>query len=49
MDIDKIGAFVVHMIACGTFLAASYLTNDSLLQSAIFIELTAIYFNTRND
>lgn len=49
MNTNKIGAFVAQVIAYGTFAAASFLTDDNLLQSAIFIELIAIYFNTKKD
>ena len=47
MDINKIGAFVAHMIACGVFLYASYLADNNILQIAIFVEIVAIYFNTK--
>lgn len=46
MNANKIGAVLAHIVACGTFLAASFLSSIELLQSAIFAEAMAIYFNT---
>ena len=49
MNINKIGAFIAHAISCGVFAASSYFTDGDLLQGAIFIELMAIYFNTKKE